>query len=130
MFDTLKRAFSNAAKSIAQKELSERDIDRTLSDLQLALLESDVAQEVSDDLAANLKKDLLGLKLEKGQTAHDVVNSRLQKSVAEMLYKAGKIDIIQKILDKKHAKKGPFVIAFLGINGTGKTTTVAKVAHL
>ena len=50
MFDKLRKAFSNAAKTISQKELSEKDLDDNLFDLQLALLESDVAQEVIDDL--------------------------------------------------------------------------------
>ena len=61
MFDKLRKAFSSAAKTIAHKELSEKDLDNNLFDLQLALLESDVAQEVIDDLSARLKRELLGL---------------------------------------------------------------------
>ena len=68
MFDKLKKAFSGVAiKNIGQKEISEKDFDNNLFDLQLVLLESDVAQEVIDDLSAKLKNELLGLKLEKGQ---------------------------------------------------------------
>jgi len=67
MFDQLRKAFSSATKSIGQRELSEKDIDNILFDLQLSLLVSDVAQEVTDDLSAKLKKELLGLKLEKDQ---------------------------------------------------------------
>lgn len=132
MFDKLKKAFSGVAiKSIGQKEISEKDFDSNLFDLQLVLLESDVAQEVIDDLSAKLKKELLGLKLEKGQqTAEDIIRSKLKSVIAEMFAKAGKIDLIQKIKVKRDARGGPFVIVFLGINGTGKTTTVAKVARL
>jgi fused signal recognition particle receptor len=75
MFDKLRKAFSSAAKTIAQKELSEKDLDDNLFDLQLALLESDVAQEVIDDLSARLKKELLGLKLERGQVVEDIIRS-------------------------------------------------------
>ncbi|MGI0005950.1 MAG: signal recognition particle receptor subunit alpha, partial [Nitrososphaera sp.] len=50
MFDKLKKAFSSAAKSIGQKEITEKVLDDTLLELQIALLESDVAQEVVDDL--------------------------------------------------------------------------------
>ena len=46
MFDQLRKAFSNAARSIVQKELTEKDIDNILSDLEIALLQSDIAQEV------------------------------------------------------------------------------------
>lgn len=130
MFDKLKKAFSGAAKSLGQKEISEKILDNTLLDLQISLLESDVAQEVVDNLSANLKKELLGLKLEKDMDATQIIESKLQESVASIFARAGKIDIVEKINAKKAAKAGPLVIVFLGINGTGKTTTVAKVANL
>ena len=130
MFDKLRKAFSNAAKTIGQKELSEKDLDDNLFGLQLALLESDVAQEVIDDLSAILKKELLGLKIERGQIAEDIIRSKLHNTIGEMLARGGKIDLIEKIKIKKESRSGPFVIVFLGINGTGKTTTVAKMAHL
>jgi fused signal recognition particle receptor len=130
MFDKLRKAFSSAAKTIAQKELSEKDLDNNLFDLQLALLESDVAQEVIDDLSERLKKELLGLKLERGQVAEDIIRSKLHSAIGEMLARCGKIDLIEKIKEKRETKRGPFVIVFLGINGTGKTTTVAKISNL
>jgi fused signal recognition particle receptor len=130
MFDKLKKALSGAAKSIGQKEITERVLDDTLVDLQIELLESDVAQQVVDDLSARIKKELLGLKLEKGQEAGQIIESKLQEIVASIFAKAGRLDLIEKIKAKKEAKQGPFVIVFLGINGTGKTTTVAKVGNL
>lgn len=130
MFDKLKKALSGAAKSISQKEITERVLDDTLVDLQIELLESDVAQEVVDDLSARIKKELLGLKLEKGQDAGQIIESKLQEIVAGIFAKAGRLDLVEKIRAKKEAKQGPFVVVFLGINGTGKTTTVAKVANL
>jgi fused signal recognition particle receptor len=130
MFDKLKKAFSRAAKSVAQKELTEKVLDDVLLDLQIALLESDVAQEVVDELSSKLKKELLGLKLEKEQEATDIVQSKLRTSVAEIFARTTRFDLIEKIKMKKEAKGGPFVVVFLGINGTGKTTTVAKIANL
>jgi fused signal recognition particle receptor len=130
MFDKLKKAFSRAAKGVAQKELTEKVLDDVLLDLQIALLESDVAQEVVDDLSAKLKKELLGLKLEKEQEATEIVQSKLRTAVAEIFARTNRFDLIEKIKMKKEAKGGPFVVVFLGINGTGKTTTVAKIANL
>jgi fused signal recognition particle receptor len=130
MFDKLKKAFSRAAKGVAQKELTEKVLDDVLLDLQIALLESDVAQEVVDDLSVKLKKELLGLKLEKEQEATEIVQSKLRTAVAEIFARTTRFDLIEKIKMKKEAKGGPFVIVFLGINGTGKTTTVAKIANL
>jgi fused signal recognition particle receptor len=130
LFDKLKKAFSKAAKGIAQKELTEKVLDDILLDLQIALLESDVAQEVVDDLSVKLKKELLGLKVEKEQEATGIVQSKLQAALAEIFAQTNRFDLIERIKMKKNAMGGPFVVVFLGINGTGKTTTVAKIANL
>jgi fused signal recognition particle receptor len=132
LFDKLKKAFSSVGiRNIGQKEISEKDIDENLFDLQLALLESDVSQEVIDGLSEKLKKELLGIKLDKGQyNVEDIIRTKLQTAIAEMFAKAEKVDPIHRIKSKRDAKGGPYVIVFLGINGTGKTTTVAKMAHL
>ncbi len=130
MFDKLKKAFSKAAKGISQKELTEKVLDDILLDLQIALLESDVAQEVVDDLSGKLKKELIGLKLEEEQEATELVQSKLRNALAEIFARANRFDLIERIKMKKDTSGGPFVVVFLGINGTGKTTTVAKIANL
>lgn len=130
MFDKLKRAFSNAAKSISQRELSEKDLDESLFDLNVALLESDVSQEVIDDLSQQIKDNLVGMKLQKNETTEQIIASMLKDNFSKILAKAGTVDLISAINTKKQNKGGPFKIVFLGINGTGKTTTVAKVANL
>ncbi len=130
MFDRLKKAFSSAAKSIGQKEISEKDLDETLFDLSVSLLESDVSQEVIDDLTEQLKQNLIGRKLQKNESAEQIMTNILKANFSKILAKAGSIDLIHEIFTKKQNKGGPFKIVFLGINGTGKTTTVAKVANL
>jgi len=130
MFDRLKKAFSNAAKSIGQKELSEKDLDESLFDLNVSLLESDVSQEVIDDLTKQLKQNLIGKKLQKNESAEEIMTNTLKDNFSNILSKTGSIDLIHEIYTKKQNKAGPFKIVFLGINGTGKTTTVAKVANL
>jgi fused signal recognition particle receptor len=130
MFDQLRKAFSNATRRLVQRELTGRDIDNILSDLEIALLQSDIAQEVIDDLVVKIKKDLVGIRLEKGQNVEDIIISKFRNSIVEIFSEAGHIDLLKEIKLKKERKAGPFVIAFLGINGTGKTTTVAKVARL
>src|SRR4029078_143585 len=130
MFDKLKRAFSNAAKSISQRELSEKDLDESLFDLNIALLESDVSQEVIDDLSQQIKDNLVGMKLQKNETTEQIIAATLKDNFSKILAKAGSVDLISAVNEKKQRKGGPFKIVFLGINGTGKTTTVAKVANL
>ena len=131
MFEQLKRAFSDAARNISShKEISERDLNNQLSELELSLLESDVAPEVVDDLVGSLRTELLGLELEKGQSAEEVIRLKLRIRIADMFNKSGSMNLIQQIKDKKEEGKGPFIILLLGINGTGKTTTIAKIARL
>ena len=129
MFDKLKRTLSEAVKSIGEKELSEKDIDKVLSKLQISLLESDVAQQVIDDLAETMKKELTGKTVEKGDKTELFVKKKLEDYLLQMFNKAGTLDLVSSINTKK-SKKEPYVIVFLGINGTGKTTTVAKIANM
>ena len=128
MFEKLRNAFSSAAKSFGQKELKEKDIDGVLFELEVALLESDVATEVIDSLKSDLKQKLIGTTVEKEQIAN-IVKQNLRQHISNMFDAAGKVDIISNIQKKKNTGE-PYIISFMGINGTGKTTTVAKVAYL
>ncbi len=128
MFDKLRNAFSSAAKSLSQKELKEKDIDAVLSDLEIALMESDVATEVIDSLKSDLKQKLIGATVDKDQIENTVKQS-LRQNISNLFDSAGKIDILSNIKKKKDTGE-PYIILFLGINGTGKTTTLAKLAYL
>ncbi len=128
MFDRLKRTFSDAVKNIGEKELDENDIDKIFTDLQISLLESDVAQEVIDDLAKTMKKELTGQTIAKGDKAQNFIKKKLEEYLLQMFEKAGTIDLVTNINTK--SKKEPYTIVFLGINGTGKTTTIAKIANM
>ena len=131
MFEHLKRAFSDAARNLSShKEISERDLNNQLSELELSLLESDVAPEVVDNLVGSVRTELLGLELEKGQSAEEVIRIKFRIRIADMFTKSGNINLIQLVRSKKEEGKGPFVILLLGINGTGKTTTIAKIARM
>lgn len=129
MFDKLREAFSSLTKVVSEKKLSEKDLDEALYNFQLTLLESDVAQEVVDSMMASLKTQMTGLKVERSKDTGSLVHEKLRSTMTEIFTKAGTVDIFKLINEKK--KKGePFTILFLGINGTGKTTSVAKFAYL
>ncbi|MGI0086563.1 MAG: signal recognition particle-docking protein FtsY [Nitrosotalea sp.] len=128
MFDKLRNAFSSAVKSFGEKELKEKDIDEVLFELEISLLESDVATEVIDLLKSDLKKQLIGATVQK-DTIVEFVKQNMRQSISNMFDAAGKIDILSNIQTKKE-KGEPYIISFMGINGTGKTTTIAKFANL
>jgi fused signal recognition particle receptor len=129
MFEQLRKALSSATRNIIHKELTEKDLTKVLSELEIALLQSDIAQEVIDVIVTKLKSELIGTKLEKEQNAANIVQIKFRNAIVEMFSRSGEVDLVKKIIEKKDKRGGPFIVVFLGINGTGKTTTVAKVAH-
>ena len=128
MFDNLKKAFSDVSKGFSEKELKEKDIEDVLFELEINLLESDVATEVIDSIKDSLKEKLIGTKVEK-KTIGDFIKKSLVQYIDETFSSAGNIDLISNIRSKKESGE-PYIIVFVGINGTGKTTTLAKIANL
>lgn len=128
MFDNIRNAFSNAAKSLGEKELNEKDIEEFLFELEISLLESDVASEVIDTIKLDLKNQLIGSKVSKNEIEKFVKDS-LISSISSLFDAAGKVDLFEKINEKKKTGE-PFLILFVGINGTGKTTSLAKIAYM
>ena len=128
MFDSLRKAFSNAAKSLGEKELNEKDIEDILFELEISLLESDVAGEVIDSIKSDLTEKLIGSKIDKNEI-EKFVKDNLISSISSLFDGVGDIDIFEKI-DEKKKQNQPFLIVFVGINGTGKTTSLAKIASL
>jgi fused signal recognition particle receptor len=128
MFENLRDAFSSAAKSLGERELKEKDIEDVLFQLEISLLESDVATEVIDSIKSDLKKKLIGTKVNKKEIEKFVKDSLIQ-TISSLFDSAGKIDIFSKIASKRDSDQ-PYIILFVGINGTGKTTTLAKLAYL
>ena len=128
MFENLRDAFSSAAKSFSEKELKEKDIEDILFQLEISLLESDVASEVIDSIKSDLKEKLIGTKVNKKEIEKFVKDSLIQ-SISSLFDDAGQIDLFANI-DAKKEQGEPYLILFVGINGTGKTTTLAKLAHL
>ncbi|HME18428.1 MAG TPA: signal recognition particle-docking protein FtsY [Nitrososphaerales archaeon] len=129
MFDKLKQAFSAVTSAVREKKLSEEELGQVAFNFQLSLIESDVAQNVAEKLTQEVEKGLAGVKVERSEDASEVVGERLNVALHSAFARAGTVDVLANIKEK--SKSGdPYVILFLGINGTGKTTTVAKFANL
>jgi len=131
LFEKLKKIFSETAKSLGQKSISKKEIDSIFDELQISLMENDVAQEIVDELTSKIKNEIQNLKLERSEDSEQVITTKLYSFLSDLFLSTNnKTDIIQSILEKKRSKAGPYSIIFLGINGTGKTTTVAKFCKL
>lgn len=106
--------------------LSEKAIDGVLEELLLLLLESDVAYDVAERICGDVKKRLVGTEKSIGVSAQQLVEHALKEAIRDVLTTDG-LDLDSFV--KEHKK--PVHILFVGVNGTGKTTTIAKVAkHL
>jgi fused signal recognition particle receptor len=127
LFDRLKQAFSAVTSAVKEKELSDKDLDDVVFNFQLALIESDVAQSVAEALTNEVQKSLAGTKVDRSADPSEVVGQRLSAVLEAAFAKAGSVDLVANIKDKSKKNGEPYVILFLGINGTGKTTSVAKL---
>ncbi len=111
---------------ITKKTIKEEDIEDTLEILQIGLLESDVAFDVADTIVESVKEDIVGRKIRRRGDMKEFTTNALKKAISEIIDN-GYYDLIGDIEESR--KNGePYKIMFVGINGTGKTTTIAKVA--
>ncbi len=117
--------FSKLKEKITTTKLSYEKFEELFSDLELALMENNVAFEVIEKIKHDLGKNLVEKPIKRGRVEETIGNS-LKGSIVG-LFQVEKIDLLEKI---KLKSEKPFVMAFFGINGSGKTTTIAKIADL
>jgi len=116
-----KGIFGRLAGIVTTVKLSEDKFDSLFESMEITLLENNVAMEVVDKIKEDLKEKLVNTPVQRGKV-QGIVTKSLKGSI-ENLFEGEKIDVIKK------AKEGnPYVILFAGINGSGKTTTIAKIA--
>ncbi len=107
------------------KRIKREALDEYLHDLELALLESDVAFPVVEEITTTLEDELLGKRITREVSFEAGMDYALRRAVEKILAAPG-IDLVEFI----RAQPKPVVLMFVGVNGTGKTTTIAKIAHL
>ena len=106
------------------KKIKEDSLEDLLWELELALMEADVALPVVEEIKEGVKQNLLGKKYSRGHTLEEVVELSLKDAVHSVL-RLNEFDF-----DAWYSKQEkPVVIMFIGINGTGKTTAIAKIAN-
>lgn len=118
-----KGIFGHISDSFTKVSLSDAKFEELFWDLELSMLENNVAVEVIEKIKSDLRQELVDKKLARNSLDKKIIDS-LRNSV-ESLFDVEKIDLIAKARAKK-----PFIIVMIGINGTGKTTTLAKLINL
>jgi fused signal recognition particle receptor len=114
--------FGFLAKKLTTSELKEEDFNSAFDEFEMTLLENNVALGVVDKIRESLKTDLVGKRFGRKEVENGILNA-LKKSVGALLIEPPSLS--EQIRNKKDS---PFVILFFGINGSGKTTSIAKLA--
>jgi len=122
----LSDTISEKAKAFAAGEvvLDEKDLQKPLMELQVALLENDVALEVAEEVVRSVKEGLAGSRKKLGTKTRNVVEEVLRGSLLGII----KVESLDFDAFIEKAEK-PVKVVFVGVNGTGKTSTIAKVAN-
>ena len=122
MFGTLNEKLEKIVKSIAGRAtISEDDLDITLREIRIALLEADVALSVVKDFIDNVKSNIVGKEVLKSIKPDQMIIKLVQEELIKIL------GLNNEPLNI--AKTGITKILFCGLQGSGKTTTIAKVAN-
>ncbi|MBI2582416.1 signal recognition particle-docking protein FtsY [Candidatus Woesearchaeota archaeon] len=114
--------FGKVKTSLTTKKISAEKFEELFWDLELAFLENNVSVEVIEKIKEDLKKELVDKPLPRDVPRK--IEETLKQTLTEIL-SFDKVDLLE-LAEKKDK---PLVIAFFGINGTGKTTSIAKLAH-
>jgi len=134
LFEALRKTVSSLIDKIAYKELSEKDLSKTLFEFELNLIAADVAAPVAREISQAITNKLKGKTIRRFSSVKNVVLDALKEELTKIL-SIEPIDILKRIEERKRKNLSsdewrPYVIVFLGPNGCGKTTTIAKLAYI
>lgn len=127
MFERLRKGLSGLVNKVTTTELTADRIHPILDEFKLNLIENDVAVSVADYICEEMEKRLNGVQVKRLEDKKSIVEENLNKVLLEILTAKEKVNLLQRV-DEKRKRNEPYVIMFVGINGTGKTTSIAKVA--
>ena len=122
-----KVGFAQKAKALVfnrEVYLDNKDLEEPLWELEMALLESDLALSVSEAIVESVKNQLTGTTKRIGSNTGEIVEAALRKSILDVV-SANTFDFDDYVKNKQK----PVHIVFVGINGTGKTTSISKMTH-
>lgn len=129
MFEKIRKAVDGFVQKVTHKSISEKNLDDALSDLQMALLENDVAYEATERINDRVKETLEGEEIGLLQSKKDLIKTALYDAILAALTPENPVDLFALLEQRKKAGE-PLTLMFLGVNGTGKTTTIAKITQM
>ena len=112
---------------VREKTIQEKHVEDILFELEMELLQGDVAMEVATEVVESVKENLVGKKIKRSNDITEYTYYALKDAVEEIISIPGKS--MTEMIEEKKAQGEPLVVMFVGINGTGKTTTIGKLAN-
>ena len=128
MFEKLKSGFKGLVTKVTTTELKAENLDPILEDFKMSLAENDVAFPVADKICDDLKTRLDKVQVKRLDDRTKIVDENLRQVLLDVMLTDKRIDLLA-LAEEKRKKSQPLTLMFVGINGTGKTTTIAKVAQ-
>lgn len=129
MFEKLRSNLDSIVDKISKTELTGKDLEQLLQELKTTLAENDVAYLVAERICDGIRQRAASVQVSRLGDRRQPVRSIVREVLLDALKGSGEGSFFEKINTKKQAHE-PAIIVFVGINGTGKTTTVAKIAYL
>ena len=122
--------FTSTLKNyIGNKVLTEEDLIPVMQIFQDGLIDKNVAKEIAEDLCNSVKKTLLKTKTASFTTIKATVKDALKEIINKILTPKEDLDVLKHAIAAKNRGE-PFKVVFIGVNGVGKSTNLAKVAYL
>jgi signal recognition particle receptor subunit alpha len=123
------RFTSKLKNYIGNKVLTETDLDPIMKTFVDALIEKNVAKELAENLCDSVTKSLLKTKTATFTTIKTTVKEALKETISKILTPKEDLDVLKHALQAK-GRGDPYKVVFIGVNGVGKSTNLAKVAYL
>ncbi|KAI3954370.1 hypothetical protein MKW92_028730 [Papaver armeniacum] len=120
---------SSIFQSIAGKEnLEKSDLEPALKALKDRLLTKNVAEEIAEKLCESVAASLVGKQLASFTRVSSTVKAAMEDAVVRILTPKRSINVLRDVYAAKEQGR-PYVITFVGVNGVGKSTNLAKIAY-
>jgi signal recognition particle receptor subunit alpha len=137
-------SLKNIMEHVSGKVLTAQDLEQPLKDMENMLTGKNVARDIAQEICAGIKAKLVGKKMTSFTRVKTAARQALEASI-ERILKPGmgrggsdSIDVLRNVVSKRERARGffarkedqkPYVIVMVGINGVGKSTSLAKIAY-
>jgi signal recognition particle receptor subunit alpha len=126
------------AQMTGQKVLTKQDLQAPIKEMHNLLTSKNVASDIASQICSKVQDSLVGKKLNSMYLVKTAVRQALEKVINELLQPSTQLNLLRQVISKRdqasamfarNKNQKPFVIVVVGINGVGKSTSLAKLAY-